>query len=66
MRAMLPPVGFVVAERNPYPFFGLRIWRFFMAAKPTRNELFSEREGHTTTLRLAGVSVTFRRVIDPK
>lgn len=57
-------IGFVAIHWQPYPFLGIRFWRWHVALKPSRHELFSERYGHTPTYRLGGLSLSIRRVRD--
>jgi hypothetical protein len=64
MIVQLRPIGFVAVHGSPYPFLGIRFWRWHIALKPTRHELFSERYGYTPTRRVAGLSLSIRRVRD--
>lgn len=58
------PVGFVSIAHRPYRGLYVRFLRWHMALKPTRHELFSERYGFRRTFRMAGLSLSFKRVKD--
>lgn len=58
-------IGFIAVGTRLHPGLFVRFLRWHVRLKPTRHELFSERNGLTKTFRLAGLSLSFRRVKDP-
>jgi hypothetical protein len=60
----LRPIGFIATGTWWRPGLYVRFLRWHLALKRTRDELFSERYGHTPTYRLAGLSLSVRRVRD--
>jgi hypothetical protein len=57
-----PPFGFFVLTAGERPGLWVRVFCLHMALKRTSDELFSERYGHRRVFRLAGWSLSFRRV----
>lgn len=58
-------IGFIAFGTCFHPGVYIRFLRWHFALKRRRDELFSERYGHTPTYRLAGLSLSVRRVRDP-
>ncbi len=65
MLIQLRPIGFIATGTWRRPGLYVRFLRWHFALKRMRDELFSERYGHTPTYRLAGLSLSIRRVKDP-
>lgn len=59
------PIGFVAVGDRLRPGLFVRFLHWHFRLKPTRDELFSERNGYTKTYRLAGLSFSVRRIKDP-
>jgi hypothetical protein len=59
------PIGFIATGTQWRPGLYVRFLRWHFSFKRTRDELFSERHGHVLTFRLAGLSLTHRRIPNP-